>query len=81
MIFKHVASDNLSYMHGKTEQYLNIASQVKDIYGGAYELLGLPGDLTASSFGKTQRDIRADGTVIFYISWDLNRYSGLNVVS
>ena len=34
--------------------------QVKDIYGGAYQVLGLPGDLTASSFGKTQRDSKGD---------------------
>ena len=28
---------------------------VKDIYGGSYEALGLPGDLIASSFGKAAR--------------------------
>lgn len=28
---------------------------VSDIYGGSYEKLGLPGDLIASSFGKTVR--------------------------
>ncbi|CAB3381568.1 Hypothetical predicted protein [Cloeon dipterum] len=30
----------------------NLDMLVKDIYGGDYELLGLPGDLIASSFGK-----------------------------
>jgi len=33
---------------------------VKDIYGGAYDALKLPGDLTASSFGKTVRSPRDD---------------------
>lgn len=33
-------------------------AQVKDIYGGAYDTLKLPGDLTASSFGKTVRSPR-----------------------
>ena len=28
---------------------------VKDIYGGSYEAMGLPGDLVASSFGKAAR--------------------------
>jgi bifunctional damage-control phosphatase, subfamily II, fusion protein len=30
----------------------NMDMLVKDIYGGDYQLLGLPGDLIASSFGK-----------------------------
>ena len=34
--------------------------KVKDIYGGAYDALKLPGDLTASSFGKTVRSPRDD---------------------
>lgn len=33
---------------------------VRDIYGGAYDALKLPGDLTASSFGKTVRSPRDD---------------------
>lgn len=38
---------------------------VRDIYGGDYKSLGLPGDLIASSFGKVcpKRD---SGTLIFY---------------
>lgn len=31
---------------------------MRDIYGGAYDTLKLPGDLTASSFGKTVRSPR-----------------------
>ena len=37
---------------------LTCIAQVKDIYGGAYDTLKLPGDLTASSFGKTVRSPR-----------------------
>ena len=33
---------------------------MRDIYGGAYDALKLPGDLTASSFGKTVRSPRDD---------------------
>ncbi|KAK2566673.1 4'-phosphopantetheine phosphatase [Acropora cervicornis] len=36
------------------------SAKVRDIYGGAYEALKLPGDLTASSFGKTVRSTRDD---------------------
>ncbi|KAJ7378171.1 Pantothenate kinase 4 [Desmophyllum pertusum] len=35
-------------------------AKVRDIYGGAYDALKLPGDLTASSFGKTVRSPRDD---------------------
>ncbi|XP_015747200.1 PREDICTED: pantothenate kinase 4-like [Acropora digitifera] len=38
----------------------NVDMLVRDIYGGAYEALKLPGDLTASSFGKTVRSTRDD---------------------
>lgn len=38
----------------------NVDMLVKDIYGGAYDALKLPGDLTASSFGKTVRSPRDD---------------------
>jgi type II pantothenate kinase len=31
----------------------NVDMLVRDIYGGDYKILGLPGDLIASSFGKT----------------------------
>lgn len=34
-------------------QHSNVDMLVKDIYGGAYESLGLTGDLIASSFGKS----------------------------
>jgi type II pantothenate kinase len=30
----------------------NVDMLVRDIYGGDYKMLGLPGDLIASSFGK-----------------------------
>ncbi|KAK3733934.1 hypothetical protein QZH41_009580 [Actinostola sp. cb2023] len=36
-------------------QHKNVDMLVKDIYGGAYADIGLPGDLTASSFGKAIR--------------------------
>ncbi|XP_014674208.1 PREDICTED: pantothenate kinase 4-like [Priapulus caudatus] len=36
---------------------------VKDIYGGSYDLIGLPGDVIASSFGRAARSPRdASGT-------------------
>ncbi|KAJ7347639.1 Pantothenate kinase 4 [Desmophyllum pertusum] len=38
----------------------NVDMLVRDIYGGAYDALKLPGDLTASSFGKTVRSPRDD---------------------
>jgi len=38
----------------------NVDMLVRDIYGGAYEALKLPGDLIASSFGKTVRSPRDD---------------------
>ncbi|XP_073459107.1 4'-phosphopantetheine phosphatase [Aquarana catesbeiana] len=34
-------------------QHTNVDMLVKDIYGGAYQILGLTGDLIASSFGKS----------------------------
>ena len=33
---------------------------MKDIYGGDYSLLGLPGDVPASSFGKAARSSKED---------------------
>lgn len=33
----------------------NVDMLVKDIYGGAYESVGLPGDVIASSFGLAAR--------------------------
>ena len=39
-------------LEGKTK---NIDMLVKDIYGGAYSEMNLPGDLVASSFGKASR--------------------------
>ncbi|XP_052782702.1 4'-phosphopantetheine phosphatase-like [Mya arenaria] len=36
----------------------NVDMLVKDIYGGAYPLIGLPADLIASSFGKAARSPR-----------------------
>jgi len=44
----------------------NVDMLVSDIYGGAYDKLGLPGDVIASSFGKTVRASR-DGTFYFII--------------
>ncbi|XP_047130488.1 4'-phosphopantetheine phosphatase isoform X1 [Hydra vulgaris] len=44
---------------GKTK---NINMLVKDIYGGAYSEMNLPGDLTASSFGKAARASRDQST-------------------
>lgn len=38
----------------------NVDMLVRDIYGGAYERLGLPGDLIASSFGKTVKQNAQD---------------------
>lgn len=36
----------------------NVDMLVSDIYGGSYDLLGLPGDIIASSFGKAARSER-----------------------
>ncbi|XP_068686158.1 4'-phosphopantetheine phosphatase-like isoform X1 [Montipora capricornis] len=41
-------------------RHQNVDMLVRDIYGGAYEALKLPGDLTASSFGKTVRSPKDD---------------------
>lgn len=38
-------------------QHSNVDMLVKDIYGGDYSFVGLPGDLTASSFGKAVRSV------------------------
>lgn len=37
---------------------------VKDIYGGSYDLVGLPGDIIASSFGKAARSPRDSSMVM-----------------
>lgn len=34
-------------------QHTNVDMLVKDVYGGAYQTLGLSGNLIASSFGKS----------------------------
>ena len=39
-------------------QRKNVDMLVKDIYGGAYDELSLPADLTASTFGKASRTAR-----------------------
>ncbi|KAM5126660.1 LOW QUALITY PROTEIN: 4'-phosphopantetheine phosphatase-like, partial [Mantella aurantiaca] len=44
--------DELLHLAGKG-QHTNVDMLVKDIYGGAYQILGLTGDLIASSFGKS----------------------------
>eukprot|EP00112_Aurelia_sp_Birch-Aquarium-sp1_P015547 Seg3456.1 transcript_id=Seg3456.1/GoldUCD/mRNA.D3Y31 product="Pantothenate kinase 4" protein_id=Seg3456.1/GoldUCD/D3Y31 len=41
-------------------QHKNVDMLVKDIYGGDYSLLGLPGDVPASSFGKAARSSKED---------------------
>lgn len=40
---------------------------MRDIYGGAYDTLKLPGDLTASSFGKTVRSPRDEHHGLYYL--------------
>ena len=46
---------------------------MRDIYGGAYDALKLPGDLTASSFGKTVRSPRDDqDSGLFKLHWSLD---------
>ncbi|XP_028401934.1 pantothenate kinase 4-like [Dendronephthya gigantea] len=45
--------DLLDLAHGG--QHTNVDMLVKDIYGGDYSLIGLPGDLTACTFGKAVR--------------------------
>ncbi|XP_065055956.1 4'-phosphopantetheine phosphatase-like [Rhopilema esculentum] len=52
-------------------QHKNVDMLVKDIYGGDYSLLGLPGDVPASSFGKAARTSREDKKGSAYDSGDL----------
>ncbi|XP_046852774.1 4'-phosphopantetheine phosphatase-like isoform X2 [Xenia sp. Carnegie-2017] len=44
----------------KGGQHSNVDMLVKDIYGGDYSSIGLPGDLTACTFGKAVRSAKSD---------------------
>eukprot|EP00795_Rhopilema_esculentum_P015027 gene15027-6187_t len=46
-------------------QHNNVDLQIQDIYGGDYSMIGLPGQFTASSFGKAARMSREDKEVVF----------------
>ena len=39
----------------ETGDHRKVDMLVKDIYGGSYSVVGLPGDVIASSFGKAAR--------------------------
>lgn len=43
-------------------QHTNVDMLVKDVYGGAYQTLGLSGNLIASSFGKSTTADKGIGT-------------------
>ncbi|XP_077987718.1 4'-phosphopantetheine phosphatase-like [Glandiceps talaboti] len=58
----------------------NVDMLVKDIYGGAYSALGLPGDLLASSFGKTVRNSLEQGEGAGYSQEDIAK-SLLHMIS
>ena len=49
-----------------------VCSKVKDIYGGDYAIMGLPGDVPASSFGKAARTSREDRKGLSYILDECN---------
>ena len=51
-----------SFIHSIIHLFVRsfIFSKVKDIYGGDYAIMGLPGDVPASSFGKAARTSRED---------------------
>ena len=42
----------------ETGDHRNVDMLVKDIYGGSYDIHGLPGDIIASSFGKAAKSAR-----------------------
>ena len=42
----------------ETGDHRKVDMLVKDIYGGSYSTIGLPGDVIASSFGKAARSPR-----------------------
>ncbi|CAB4020615.1 pantothenate kinase 4-like, partial [Paramuricea clavata] len=56
----------------KGGQHTNVDMLVKDIYGGDYSLIGLPGDLTACTFGKAVRSAMSDSTT------NVNRTKGFS---
>ena len=51
----------------------NVDMLVKDIYGGSHNVLGLPGDIIASSFGRAARSAsdRECKRIIFVLSFML----------
>lgn len=53
----------------------NVDMLVRDIYGGDYKMLGLPGDLIASSFGKAMHchKDRSFNTGEIFCSWNQSR--------
>jgi len=52
-------------------QHKNVDMLVKDIYGGDYAIMGLPGDVPASSFGKAARTSREDKKGSLFESSDI----------
>ena len=49
-----------TYVLPTNSHFIKLNVQVGDIYGGHYEMLGLPSDIIASSFGKASRSSKED---------------------